>query len=73
MARTHRKIGIVVDLNDESAFAVRWAVQNYLRPGDAVILLHVHPMSVLYSADWGANEPLMFPFTKLSRNSHSRN
>ena len=54
MAGTHRKIGIAVDLSDESAFAVRWAVQNYLRPGDAVILLHVRPTSVLYGADWGA-------------------
>ncbi|KAF5472068.1 hypothetical protein F2P56_008815 [Juglans regia] len=49
-----RKIGIAVDLSDESAFAVKWAVQNYLRPGDAVILLHVRPTSVLYGADWGA-------------------
>ncbi|KAL6573912.1 hypothetical protein OROHE_001454 [Orobanche hederae] len=50
----HRKIAIAVDLSDESAFAVRWAVQNYLRPGDAVILLHVRPTSVLYGADWGS-------------------
>uniref|UniRef100_A0A7N0V1Q3 UspA domain-containing protein n=1 Tax=Kalanchoe fedtschenkoi TaxID=63787 RepID=A0A7N0V1Q3_KALFE len=48
-----RKIGIAVDLSDESAFAVKWAVQNYLRPGDAVILIHVQPTSVLYGADWG--------------------
>ncbi|XP_051128456.1 universal stress protein PHOS34-like [Andrographis paniculata] len=51
-----RKIAIAVDLSDESAFAVKWAVQNYLRPGDAVILLHVRPTSVLYGADWGAIE-----------------
>ncbi|XP_010247877.1 PREDICTED: universal stress protein PHOS34-like isoform X2 [Nelumbo nucifera] len=50
----HRKIAIAVDLSDESAFAVKWAVQNYLRPGDAVILLHVRPTSVLYGADWGS-------------------
>lgn len=49
-----RKIAIAVDLSDESAHAVKWAVQNYLRPGDAVILLHVRPTSVLYGADWGA-------------------
>ncbi|MBA0752197.1 hypothetical protein Gogos_001056 [Gossypium gossypioides] len=48
-----RKIGVAVDLSDESAFAVRWAVQNYLRPGDTVILLHVSPTSVLFGADWG--------------------
>ncbi|XP_050368265.1 universal stress protein PHOS32 [Argentina anserina] len=48
-----RRIGIAVDLSDESAFAVQWAVQNYLRPGDAVVLLHVRPTSVLYGADWG--------------------
>ncbi|XP_058090860.1 universal stress protein PHOS34 [Magnolia sinica] len=51
---SHRKIAIAVDLSDESAFAVRWAVQNYLRPGDSVILLHVRPTSVLYGADWGS-------------------
>ncbi|CAL0322676.1 unnamed protein product [Lupinus luteus] len=51
---SHRKIAIAVDLSDESAYAVRWAVQNYLRPGDAVILLHVRPTSVLYGADWGS-------------------
>ncbi|XP_029117327.1 universal stress protein PHOS32 isoform X2 [Elaeis guineensis] len=51
---SHRRIAIAVDLSDESAYAVRWAVQNYLRPGDAVILLHVRPTSVLYGADWGS-------------------
>ncbi|XP_028800277.1 universal stress protein PHOS32-like [Neltuma alba] len=53
-AGARRKIGVAVDLSDESAFAVRWAVQNYIRPGDAVILLHVSPTSVLFGADWGA-------------------
>ncbi|XP_027342479.1 universal stress protein PHOS32-like [Abrus precatorius] len=51
---SQRKIAIAVDLSDESAHAVRWAVQNYLRPGDGVILLHVRPTSVLYGADWGS-------------------
>lgn len=50
----NRRVAIAVDLSEESAFAVNWAVQNYLRPGDAVILLHVRPTSVLYGADWGA-------------------
>ncbi|XP_050213500.1 universal stress protein PHOS32 [Mercurialis annua] len=49
-----RRIGIAVDLSDESAYAVKWAVQNYLRHGDAVIFLHVRPTSVLYGADWGS-------------------
>ncbi|KAI4321899.1 hypothetical protein MLD38_035226 [Melastoma candidum] len=49
-----RKIGVAVDLSDESAHAVRWAVDHYLRPeGDAVVLLHVSPTSVLFGADWG--------------------
>ncbi|KAK7841085.1 universal stress protein phos34 [Quercus suber] len=39
-AGARRKIGVAVDLSDESAYAVRWAVHHYLRPGDAVILLH---------------------------------
>ncbi|KAJ6859592.1 hypothetical protein NC652_041772 [Populus alba x Populus x berolinensis] len=34
----NRRVAIAVDLSDESAYAVKWAVQNYLRPGDAVIL-----------------------------------
>ncbi|XP_073301997.1 universal stress protein PHOS32-like [Primulina huaijiensis] len=55
-AGANRKIAIAVDLSDESAFAVKWSVQNYLRPGDAVILLHVRPTSVLYGADWGATD-----------------
>ncbi|KAK4368352.1 hypothetical protein RND71_012144 [Anisodus tanguticus] len=50
----NRKIAIAVDLSDESAYAVKWSVENYLRHGDAVILLHVRPTSVLYGADWGA-------------------
>ncbi|EER99514.1 hypothetical protein BDA96_02G349800 [Sorghum bicolor] len=54
LGTSHRRIAIAVDLSDESAYAVRWAVANYLRPGDAVILLHVRPTSVLYGADWGA-------------------
>ncbi|XP_038887403.1 universal stress protein PHOS32-like isoform X1 [Benincasa hispida] len=51
---SQRRIAIAVDLSDESAYAVRWAVQNYLRPGDLVFFLHVRPTSVLYGADWGS-------------------
>ncbi|XP_018476459.2 universal stress protein PHOS32, partial [Raphanus sativus] len=52
-AGARRKIGVAIDLSSESAFAVRWAVDHYIRPGDAVVLLHVSPTSVLYGADWG--------------------
>ncbi|KAH8494466.1 hypothetical protein H0E87_021022 [Populus deltoides] len=52
-AGARRKIGVAVDLSDESAYAVSWAVDHYIRPGDAVILLHVSPTSVLFGADWG--------------------
>ncbi|KAM7280073.1 hypothetical protein ACFE04_007207 [Oxalis oulophora] len=46
-------IAVAVDLSDESAYAVRWTVENYIRPGDAVIILHVSPTSGLLGADWG--------------------
>jgi hypothetical protein len=36
MQPADRKIAIAVDLSDESAHAVRWAVAHYLRPGDQV-------------------------------------
>ncbi|KAI3457263.1 hypothetical protein Pfo_013926 [Paulownia fortunei] len=52
-----RRIAIAVDLSDESAYAVKWAIENYLRPGDNVILLHVRSTSVLYGADWGSSTP----------------
>jgi hypothetical protein len=54
-----RKIAIAVDLSDESAFAVKWAVDNYLRAGDFVIILHVRPTSVLFGADWGASDQVL--------------
>ncbi|VVB13752.1 unnamed protein product [Arabis nemorensis] len=47
-AGARRKIGVAVDLSDENAFAVRWAVDYYISPEDAVVLLHV-----LFCADWG--------------------
>ncbi|KAL4293411.1 hypothetical protein AHAS_Ahas18G0125400 [Arachis hypogaea] len=53
-AGARRKIGVAVDLSDESAHAVRWAVHHYIRPGDAVVLLHVSPTNVLFGADWGS-------------------
>lgn len=63
-----RRIAIAVDLSDESAFAVKWAAENYIRPGDTVILLHVRSTSVLYGADWGSSTPTNTgannPFTK---------
>lgn len=42
-----------MDINEESAQAVKWAVSNYLHPEDFVILLHVQPTNMLYGADWG--------------------
>ncbi|KAL6529566.1 hypothetical protein OROGR_015189 [Orobanche gracilis] len=54
---TTRRIAIAVDLSDESAFAVKWAIENYLRPGDTVILLHVCSTPILYGADWGSSTP----------------
>ncbi|KAE8662182.1 Adenine nucleotide alpha hydrolases-like superfamily protein isoform 4 [Hibiscus syriacus] len=56
-AGAKRRVAIAVDLSEESAYAVRWAVENYLRPGDAVVLLQVLPTSVLYGADWGSITP----------------
>ncbi|KAG6419536.1 hypothetical protein SASPL_121758 [Salvia splendens] len=66
-----RRIAIAVDLSEESAFAVKWAADNYIRPGDTVILLHVRSTSVLYGADWGSSTPTSAgsggnPFTKAS-------
>ncbi|BBM97091.1 hypothetical protein MPTK1_1g02950 [Marchantia polymorpha subsp. ruderalis] len=54
-----RKIAIAVDLSDESAYAVKWAVANYLRPGDQVVILHVRATGVLYGADWGASDHIL--------------
>ncbi|XP_024368033.1 universal stress protein PHOS32 isoform X2 [Physcomitrium patens] len=59
--RCDRKVAIAVDLSDESAHAVEWAVENYLRPGDNVVVLHVRPTSVLFGADWGASDQVI-PF-----------
>jgi len=58
-AEAPRRIAIAVDLSDESAHAVRWAIANYLRKQDQVIILHVRPTSVLYGADWGASSVAM--------------
>ncbi|KAI3465671.1 hypothetical protein Pfo_022334 [Paulownia fortunei] len=60
----HRRIAIAVDLSDESAYAVKWAVENYLRSGDTVILLHVRSTSVLYGADWGSSTPTANPVSQ---------
>lgn len=54
-----RKIVIAVDLSDESAYAVHWAVKNYIRPDDQVVILHVRPTSILYGADWGDLDPAL--------------
>ncbi|XP_011079191.2 universal stress protein PHOS32-like [Sesamum indicum] len=51
--RPNRRIAIAVDLSNESAYAVKWAVENYVRPSDTVTLVHVNSTSVLYGADWG--------------------
>ncbi|KAL0399959.1 UNVERIFIED_CONTAM: Universal stress protein PHOS34 [Sesamum radiatum] len=53
----HRRIGIAVDLSEESAYAVKWAVDNYLRFGDAVILLHVLSLPPSSMARTGAPPP----------------
>ncbi|KAI9176529.1 hypothetical protein LWI28_003908 [Acer negundo] len=71
-AGAQRKIAIAVDLSDESAFAVRWAVDNYLRPGDAVVLLHVQATSILYGADWGFINKSSFTSTSSNGNDSQR-
>ncbi|KAJ1414484.1 UspA [Sesbania bispinosa] len=52
-ASARRIIGVAVDLSDESVYVVSWAVQQYIRPDDVVILFHVSPTNVLFCADWG--------------------
>ncbi|KMZ68853.1 Adenine nucleotide alpha hydrolases-like superfamily [Zostera marina] len=56
-----RRIAIAVDLSKESAYAVKWAVKNYLREGDDVMLLHVRPTSNPYGADWGSHSRSIAP------------
>ncbi|MBA0738908.1 hypothetical protein Gogos_012221 [Gossypium gossypioides] len=45
IAGSQRRIAIAVDLSDESAYAVRWAVQNYL-PDWGSIKLQITPNSM---------------------------
>ncbi|KAM1470450.1 hypothetical protein ACFX11_041170 [Malus domestica] len=47
---------LAVDLSDDNAFAIKWAIQNYLCPSDVVIFLHVRPTNGLYGADWVATD-----------------
>ncbi|MBA0754546.1 hypothetical protein Gogos_020974 [Gossypium gossypioides] len=42
--------------------AIRWSVPNYLRPENAVILIHICPTSVLYGANWGYVQFQTFPY-----------
>ena len=51
------KIGVAVDLSDECAYAIHWAVQHYIRPSDVVILLYVSSTSVLFGAEWSSIDP----------------
>ena len=41
-AGARRKIDVAIDLFD------------YIQPGDAVILLHISPTSILFDAEWGS-------------------
>ncbi|KDP20859.1 hypothetical protein JCGZ_21330 [Jatropha curcas] len=67
-----RRIGIAVDLSNESAYAVKWAVQNYLRHGDAVILVHVRTTNILYGADWGSIDPSITDSENQSEQSNKK-
>lgn len=40
-ATVPRKIGVAVDLSDESSYTVTWAIQHHIQPHDTVVLLHV--------------------------------
>jgi hypothetical protein len=48
-----KKVGIAVQLNRESAHAVKWAVSNCVGPHDTVTLIHVKPTQSFHGADWG--------------------
>ncbi|PWZ10735.1 hypothetical protein Zm00014a_030455 [Zea mays] len=54
MASPHRRIAIIDDLSDDSAFTGKWTVQNYLFPENVVVLLHVRLTSNIYGIDWGS-------------------
>ncbi|KAM1302500.1 hypothetical protein ACFX2H_013423 [Malus domestica] len=36
-SRARCKLGVIIDFSDESAHAVRWVVNHYIRPKDAII------------------------------------
>ncbi len=44
------KISLAMDLNDESAYAVRWVVANYLWPGYHVMILMSDQQ--VFSMEW---------------------
>jgi len=65
------KIALAVDLNDESAYAGRWAVANYLCPGYTVMIL-MSDQQVFFMEQIGGHQIKYWPLTKNSNKRWKR-
>ncbi len=65
------KIALAVDLNDESAHAVRWVVTNYLCPGYPVMIL-MSDQQVFFMEQIGGHQIKYWPLTKNSNKRWKR-
>ncbi|KAI9343179.1 hypothetical protein BDR26DRAFT_1006428 [Obelidium mucronatum] len=48
-SQLRRTVAIAVDESKYSEYAVKWAINNYLSPGDVVVLLNVRPVDTTSS------------------------
>ena len=59
-ASSGREIGVAVDLSNESADAIRWAIHHYLRRGDNVTLVHLESTEMDANITTILSNPLMY-------------
>lgn len=62
-----RKVGVAVDFSKGSKMALKWAIDNLLRNGDTLYVIHINPpqdsesRNLLWSTTGSRKFPLLIP------------
>ena len=58
-AASGRRVLIAVDPSEESKYALKWSLENIIKPGDKIHVLHAQPYPKIYAGPAGPGNVIL--------------